>query len=306
MKSLRGFNASVLLLGLALFVTNNCWAETLLKSFILAEKSTGEMRAAVDKTREKLSAAGFEIVGQYSPYADAMILIVSNDALKKDAAATPFGGFGAAQRVTLTKLGDTVQIAYTNPVYMANAYRMQSDLSEVREALKQALGDLGEYGPEKGLSSEDLRDYHYKWLMPYFYNRLNLASFKDYQTAIEKVEASLASENKGGAKKVFRIDIPGKQESLIGVSLAGPGNIDCSGDNYIMQRIDFKPTRSTGHLPYEVLVAEGKVYALPAEFRIAISFPDLSMVGSNSFASIMCAPTAISKALTLGVGGNPE
>jgi hypothetical protein len=45
------------------------------------------------------------------------------------------------------------------------------------------------------------------------------------------------------------------------------------------------------------------VYTLPAEFRIAISFPDLSMMGSNSFASIMCAPNAIKTALTKASGG---
>jgi hypothetical protein len=70
-----------------------------------------------------------------------------------------------------------------------------------------------------------------------------------------------------------------------------------------MSRIDFKDTRSTGHLPYEIVISGNKVYALPAEFRIAISFPDLSMIGSNSFASIMCAPNAIQEALTYGSGG---
>ena len=45
------------------------------------------------------------------------------------------------------------------------------------------------------------------------------------------------------------------------------------------------------------------MYALPAEFRIAINFPDLSMMGDNSFMSIMCAPEAIEAALTSVVGG---
>ena len=70
-----------------------------------------------------------------------------------------------------------------------------------------------------------------------------------------------------------------------------------------MERIDFKPLKSSGHLPYEMVVSGGKVYALPAEFRIAINFPDLSMIGSNRFASIMCAPGSIEEALTLAAGG---
>jgi len=160
-----------------------------------------------------------------------------------------------------------------------------------------------EFGPDEGVAAKKLRDYQYKWLMPYFDDRLELADYGNQQIAINKVEAAMSAGNKGGVKKVYRIDLAGKEETVIGVSMAGPGNLDCSGDKYIMDKIDFKKLKSTGHLPYEVVISKGVVYALPAEFRIAISFPDLSMMGSNSFASIMCAPTAIQEALSLGVGG---
>ncbi|MCW9039002.1 MAG: hypothetical protein OQJ76_00765, partial [Rhodospirillales bacterium] len=72
---------------------------------------------------------------------------------------------------------------------------------------------------------------------------------------------------------------------------------------YIMSQIDFKPLRSSAHLPYEMLVSGGKVYALYARFRIAINFSDLSMMGSNSFMSIMECPTTIERALTRAAGG---
>ena len=62
--------------------------------------------------------------------------------------------------------------------------------------------------------------------------------------------------------------------------------------------------KRNGELP-KIIVGK-KAFALPAEFRIAISFPDLSMMGSNSFASIMCAPSAIESALTLAAGGSLE
>ena len=270
-----------------------------LKPFILASKTNGDMAATVAQVKQKLTAAGFEVVGSYSPYDTATILVVTNDALKQDAAQTDFGAFGAAQRVTVTKAGGELQVAYTNPVYMANVYQMKGDLAPVAAALKSALGDQGEYGPDKGLTADDLRDYHYKWLMPYFSDRLKLASYGSYDKAVQAVEAGLAA-GKGGVSKVYRIDIPGKQTTVFGVHMTD----DCSGDKYIMDRIDFKPTKSTGHLPYEMVVKGDTVYALPAEFRIAISFPDLSMMGSNSFASIMCAPSAIQKALTAAAGGS--
>ncbi len=64
-----------------------------------------------------------------------------------------------------------------------------------------------------------------------------------------------------------------------------------------MSIIDFDPVKSTGHLPYEIPASGGKVYALPAKFRIAVDFPDLSMLGANGFMAIRCAPDAIEKSL---------
>ena len=68
-------------------------------------------------------------------------------------------------------------------------------------------------------------------------------------------------------------------------------------DKFIMSEIDFRDIKSTAHLPYEVLVSGKDVYALYARFRIAIDFPDLSMMGSNSFMNIMSTTEAIRKAL---------
>lgn len=278
-------------------------ADAKLMTYILAEKKAGDVATVTAATKAKLSKAGFEIVGEYSPYDTATVLIVTNDTLKANAANSEFGAYGAAQRVTITKADNEVQVAFTNPTYMSHAYRMKGDLAGVTAKLKSILGDQGEFGPDEGVTAKDLRDYQYKWLMPYFDDPLELVDYGNQKIAIEKVEALLGKNNKMGVTKVYRIDIAGKEETVIGVSMAGPGKLDCSGDKYIMKEIDFKKLKSTGHLPYEVVISKGKVYALPAEFRIAISFPDLSMMGSNSFMSIMCAPLAIQEALTIAVGG---
>ncbi len=74
-------------------------------------------------------------------------------------------------------------------------------------------------------------------------------------------------------------------------------------DKYIMSEIDFKDIKSAAHLPYEILVSGNKTYALYARFLIAIDFPDLSMMGANSFMNIMSCPEAIRKALVQAAGG---
>ena len=278
-----------------------------LKPFELASTATnGNLVQIQTQVEQELTANGFTIVGSYAPYTDmtfpggqvvsAEVIGVTNAALKQAASQTEFGGYAAVQRVTLTKVNNQVQVSYTNPVYMANAYRLKSNLESVNAQLEKALGSDESYGSKNGLTASSLRDYHYKFLMPYFTDPDTLAEYGSYQESINAVNAGLAA-HKGGTSKVYEVAIPGKEETLFGVALAGPAGNECSGDGHIMSRIDFRDVKSTGHLPYDILVSGGKVYALGAKFRIAINFPDLSMMGSNSFLSIMCAPGAIEKAL---------
>jgi len=106
--------------------------------------------------------------------------------------------------------------------------------------------------------------------------------------------------------KVYRVDVAGKKETLFGVAMKGEGDNKYMDDKYLMSEIDFKDVKSTAHLPYDILVSDNKVYALYARFRIAISFPDLSMMGANSFMNIMKAPEAMRTALALTVGGKED
>ncbi len=289
---------SALLLIAGLSVAN---AENL-KPFTLADAATGDFAQTVKDTKAKLTKAGFEVLGEYSPYDKADIIIVTNDTLKKNAAATDFGGYGAVQRIAITDVSGTIQVTYTNPVYMAAAYRLASNLESVAADLKAALGEQEAYGSKKGLSKDDLGDYHYMFGMPYFDEPSILADHGSYDKAMKAVKAALDAK-KGGVSKVFQVDIPGKKQTIIGVAMTQ----DMSSDAEIMKHIDSEAIRSTAHLPYEILIDDkGKVYTLKAEFRIAISFPDLPMMGDHSFKDIMSSPDAIKKALTLAAGAAGE
>ena len=253
--------------------------------------------------KKSLTDNGFEVAGEYSPYENAHIIIVTNSTLKKVAGSHERGGYTAGQRVAITKVGDQVQTSYTNPAYMAAAYHVKGDISPVTDALKKALGSVKEFGPEEGLSEDDIAGYHYTFGMEYFDEPYDLASYNSYEEAVAAVEKGLA-EGAGGATKVYRIDIPGKKQTLFGVALSSEstGN-KYMDDNFIMSEIDFKEVRSTAHLPYDILVTDDTVEALHARFRIAINFPDLSMMGANSFMNIMPSPDAIRDSLTQAAGG---
>ena len=283
---------STFLSALPLLVALNAQAsDDILKPFVLGSKGAGTVAEKTEQAKSALTSAGFSVVGNYSPYADAQILIVTSDDLKKNAAASENGGFGAIQRVAITKVKDDVQVSYTNPVYMANAYRMKGDLKGTAAAMEKALGKVEEFGA-KGLTAAQVRKYHYTVGMEYFDEPSVLAEYGSYDEAVKAVDAKLTS-NKNGVSKIYRVDIPGGKESVFGVAMKGSGDNKYMDDRFIMSEIDFRDPKSTAHLPYEVLVSGNKVIALYARYRIAINFPDLSMMGSNSFMKIMETPEAI-------------
>jgi len=266
-------------------------AEVASRPFVLASRAPGDHAAVLLEVQARLGAAGFQVAGRYEPYPGATVLAVTSDFLKGAAAAVPGASYAAAQRVTVTTVGDEIQVAFSNPAYMQRAYRMRTDLSGVGRALAAALGRLEEYGSRSGLTAAELKGYHYMVGMPYFDEPVQIAAFPDHEQAVAAVVAGLAA-GRGGTRQVYRIDLPGTEDALFGVALSE----GCSGDAFLMKEIDFKPVRSTAHLPYELLVSGGKVLTLHAKFRIAVNFPDLSMMGSHSFMGIRCAPDAIEEA----------
>jgi hypothetical protein len=289
---LRTLVVTVVLAGSTAFA-----AEPVMKPYVLASRGPGEPGAVAADLKARLAAAGFEVAGSYQPYPGAVVLAVTSAALKEAAARTEFGGYAAAQRVTVTQVGDEVQVAYTSPAYMAAAYRLESDLAGVSSALAAALGRLEEYGPDEGKTAKELRSYHYMMGMPRFDEPLRFGKYASHAAAVAAVEAGLKA-HRGGTSKVYRIDLPGGKQTVFGVALTR----GCSGDELIMKEIDFKPLRSTGHLPYELLVVGDEVVALHAKFRIAMNFTDLEMMGSHSFMNIRCAPGAIGDALDTLLG----
>lgn len=268
--------------------------------FIHAFSSTNDMQTTAAEVRAKLTEAGFTIAGEYSPYDSVIDIAVTNAALQTAASASDFGNFAAVQRVSLTKMGDEVQVIYTNPTYMALAYRLKGDLAETKASLQAALGAGKEVGPKKGLEAKKLKKYRYMGF-PMFTERFDdpdlLASYKTHDEAVARLEEGLAA-GVGGVSKVFRVDVEGTNDTLFGVAMTDGD----SSDTYIMSEVDFKDIRSSAHLPYEILVKDNEIYALGARFRIAISFPDLKMMGKNSFMNIMGAPKAIKNALKAASG----
>ncbi len=259
-------------------------ASALYKPFVSASPAGSSVTEATAAVKQKLQAAGFEVVGDYSPYADnsALILGVTNADLKTAAATHTTGGFGAVLRVSITNNNGVIEVSYTNPTYQGLAYRI-GELSSADAALGKALGAGEAFGAE-GLSAESLKKYHYMAFMPYFDDAEKLATFGSHAEAVSALEAAM-QKPEADMKPVWKVPV-GATQTIIGVNLNGG---DWKGQmKNIMAKIDIHTPKSTAALPWEFLVSGNDVYYLPGKYRIALMFPDLSM---GAFMKISDVPT---------------
>jgi hypothetical protein len=277
-----------------MMVTSTGAEDPVLKPYVLAWTGAGTIGKKLGEVKASVTAQGFQVVGEYSPYKGAYVVVVTSDALRKNASKSDFGAYGAVVRISLTEAGGSLQIAYTNPIYMAEAYRMKESLSAVAAGLEKALGKKSEFGSKEGLKASKLRKYHYMIMMPYFTDQVKLAAYGSQEEAVKAVEANLAA-HKGGTVKVYRIDLPDKKESVFGIGLSEGDGADAA----VMKVVDMGELKHTAHLPYEIVVSNGSVYMLHGKFRIAVDFPDLTM---GTFMKISGAPSAIEEKLRLVAG----
>jgi len=266
-----------------------------LKPFVLAYRGAGTIDAKLGEVKAAVEREGFQVVGEYSPYKGTRIVVVTSEVLRKNAANSKFGAYGAVLRISITEKGKDLQVSYINPLYMAQAYRMKDGLADTAAKMEKALGKKETFGSKKGLTADKLRNYHYMMLMPYFTDQVELAKHKSYEEAVKTVEANLA-RGKGGTVRVYRVDLPGKKETVFGVGIReGEGD-----DEAVMKTVDYGDLKQAAHLPYELIVSDGTVYMLHGKFRIAVDFPDLTM---GTFMKISGAPSAIENTLKQVAGG---
>ncbi|MFY9151366.1 MAG: hypothetical protein WAO52_05075 [Prolixibacteraceae bacterium] len=269
-----------------------------LKPYILAFE-TGESISEIQaKIESALKNNGIQVVGKYQPASDknrSLIILSSpelQNAVKKVGGLT---GFAATLRIGITLENGKTLVSYTNPVYWGNAFfrndfeKVSASYATLNTNLEKSMKECGsfsgkQFGSEKGLSVADIRKYHYMMGMPYFDDTVELQDFDSYQSALAKVESSITSGVQH-LKLVYKVAIPDRNLTLYGFALSGP-----EGESKFLPVIDINNPKHTAFLPYEVLVADDKVLMLHGRYRIAVSFPDLTM---GTFSKIMSTPGAI-------------
>ena len=266
-----------------------------LKPYTIGAMASGSITEVGDMVMQKLKAYDIQVLGAYNPINDPDRLIISftsSDIKNASAKVGGLTGFALAWRVALTKEDDGIVISYNTPEYWGNAYftkdfkKVENLYSSFSKNIADALAECGtgggeQFGSEDGLEPGRLQRYRYKVLMPQFDDTQVLEKFRSYDDAVATIDGNLSS-GVVNLKKVYSVEIKDKKIKLYGIGISGE-----NGEGKFMPKIDISSPKHTAFLPYEILVVDDKVHMLHGRFRIALSFPDLSM---GTFMKIVSTP----------------
>ncbi len=278
---------------LLVMVLNIGWGQDL-KPYTLGAKSSETFDMVKEKARTNLTDVGFTILGEYQPAQDEtrwVYIINSPEIIKAVQEIGGLAGFAAALRVALTQESDVVNVSYTNPIYLGNAY-FQKNYPEVEQhfilaekKLESAMAGLGDtkneaFGVEEAMTAKEIRHYHYMFGMEYFEDTVELNEFSSYSVGKGIIDSKLSKG--GNTKLIYSYEVPGKDLKLYGVALSGS-----TGEEHFLPIIDISTPMHTAFLPYEILLMGNTVVMLHGRYRIALAFPDLTM---TTFGKIMSTP----------------
>lgn len=234
----------------------------------------GDLKTAMAAAEQKLTAAGFTVVGRHTPpgIAGHGSIVVTEPGLTS--ALTQLGGkaiVGVPIRVGVKADGT---VSYLNLEYWQRAF-LRNDYGKAESAVKAAAGKLAQalgagkpFGGE--VKAEDLPSYRYMAGMERFDDKSELKTYPGgFDEAVKTIRDNLG---KGVAKtaKVYEIVIPEKKLAVFGVATNDPED----GEGWWVNKIGAEHIAA---LPWEIFVVDNKAYALFARYRTALAWPDLGM-----------------------------
>lgn len=261
--------------------------------------AAGALPAVAATVQARLEAAGFRVLGVYTPQSlPTHGVVVATDAGMLETIRATGGSTIVAAPIRVGITTDGV-VSYANPDYWYRAvFRHRYVQAEpaaraVQARLAKALGAGPGFGGD--VVAVDLPRYRYILGMEHFDDEKNLlARHASFEAAVQTVQANLA-QGLAGVSKVYELIIPERQLAVFGVALNSPAN----GDATLLKKLGVED-RIAGY-PYEMFVMGNEVHALYARYRLALAFPDLSMA---HFMRIVYAPGEIRSTLVTVAGGN--
>ena len=275
-------------IALVLFGYNSSAQE--LAPYIKVSESNESIAELSTKIITALQDNSFTILGTYNPSNKKSLKVIAftrNDIKNQVVKVIDRGALAAIFKIGLIQKDGKVTISYTNPDYILRAYLMdnyasfRSVFTKFSSDLKTSLSVIGnEFTPFGGLvKSDKLKKYHYKIMMPYFTDPVELNEFSSFEEGLKIIENNLKA-NKGNTKLVYKLVYKAKKVAVFGVGLyhkedGEPNFLPIIGEDHVAA------------LPYEIILQGTEVTMLHGKYRIALHWPELTM---GTFMKIMSTP----------------
>jgi len=250
----------------------------------------GSMSEVAASVRVALESGDFKVIGEYQPGNNDSLMVLCYT--RKDFADISLkfedrGALASVMKVGLKNNDGNIDVSMINPMYIFYAYFYEGvdpyigQLESMAKDVKAALSTIGnDFEPFGGFEErEDLEDYRYKIMMPYFTDPVELTEYNSFEEGLSVIRKNLDA-GIGNTVKVYEVVYPGQKIALFGIGLLDPEDGEA----------DFLPTIGEDHvaaMPYEIILQDKEVTMLPGRYRIALHWPELGM---GTFMKIMSTP----------------
>lgn len=267
---------------------------TLLSQEISPYIKVGDLDSNIEKTESKvvnaLKSNGFDIIGQYAVAQDKNLKVIvfsRKDLQTISLQVKDRGALASALKVGLKSNGSKTIVSYLNPEYLFQAYLMDAydehkdGLVKIQKDVASTLSPLGNENKGFGgsMSAKDLRKYHYKIMMPYFTDPIELKTFGSFDEGVKTITKNLETQ-KGKTKMVYSLTFTDEKTAVFGIALQDTE----AGEKH------FLPIIGDSHLaamPYEIILQDRKATMLHGRYRLALHWPELTM---GTFMKIRSTP----------------
>lgn len=286
-----------ILVSLTLFLVHFGLFSQDVSPYIKVGESSTSIQQVSEKVIQTLKDNSFTVLGTYNPSGKSTLKVIAftrNDLKSTVIRVADRGALSAIMKIGLVEKGGKVVISYTNPDYLLRAYlpanynTFKGVFVKFSADLKEALLALGnDFTPFGGtVQADKLGKYHYKIMMPYFSDPVELNEFSSFQEGMNVITKNLKA-NKSNTKEVYRLIYEKEQVAVFGVGLQSPED----GESYFLPKIGEDHVAA---LPYEIILQGKEATMLHGKYRIALHWPELTM---GTFMKIMSTPGDIEDTL---------
>ena len=279
-----------------LIITFNSFGQDI-SPYIKIGESSESIQQVSEKVINTLKENSFTVLGMYNPSNKSTLKVIAftrTDLKETVVKITDRGALAAAFKVGLIQKDGKVVISYTNPDYILRAYlgdnyvTFKSTFEKFSADLKTTFSTLGtSFTPFGGtIKADKLGKYHYKIMMPYFSDSVELNEYASFEEGLKIIEANLKAK-KGQTVEVYKIVYPNEKIAVFGVGLQSKED----GESVFLPKIGEDHLAA---LPYEIILQGKTATMLHGKYRIALHWPELTM---GTFMKIMSTPGDIEDTL---------